>query len=56
MCVCKSSPCVGKRFTEWQFMQRGLLITLPASVNNATDRARRSPIVENAERARGELG
>jgi hypothetical protein len=30
-------------------MQRGLWITFAASVNNATDRARSSPIIEKAE-------
>jgi hypothetical protein len=48
-CACRSSPWVGWRFTGWQFMQRGLSITLAASVNKATERACLSAIIENAE-------
>jgi hypothetical protein len=39
LCGCIVSPWVGARWTGWQFMQRGLWITLPASLNSATERA-----------------
>jgi hypothetical protein len=39
LCGCRLSPCVGARCTGWQFRQRGLWITLPASVEES-DRAR----------------
>jgi hypothetical protein len=40
---------VGWRFAGWQFMQRGCWITLAASMNSATERARSSLIAAKAE-------
>jgi hypothetical protein len=54
-CECRSLPCVGWRVAGWQFMQRGLWITLAASVKSATDLARSSPIAEKEEAARSEV-
>src|ERR1017187_1353482 len=38
----RSSPCLGKSVTVWQFMQRGSLSTLAILRNAASDRARAS--------------
>ena len=35
---CRSSPCAGRSPAGWQFMQRALVMTLPASVKSATER------------------
>ena len=38
-CGCMSLPWVGRSLAGWQFMQRGFMITLAASVNSARERA-----------------
>src|SRR5258707_14369979 len=48
-CGWRSSPCVAWRVAGWQFMQRGLVITLAASANNAADRTFASVMLANAE-------
>src|SRR5260370_31465360 len=48
-CGWGSSPCVAWRVAGWQFMQRGLVITLAASTNSATGRAFSSGTLAKAE-------
>src|SRR4051812_23498322 len=43
-----SSPWVGRLPAGWQFRQRGLSITLPASANSARERSVRSAIEAKA--------
>jgi hypothetical protein len=54
-CGCMSSPCVGRLLAGWQFMQRGFMITFPASVNSMRERARGSAMLAKAEGGRSSI-